>query len=124
MEYWAAHHLIVSATRCQKNGGGKGGLHEDRAEGTPAAPAVLGPHLSIWSRSRTGPGGDFCRLNVTVPDTYPLPNMMDFSARIAGCQIFTKIDLRKDYYQIFMHPADIPKTAIMACLSSCGYLLA
>ncbi len=33
---------------------------------------------------------DYRRLNnVTVPDTYPLPNMIDFSARVAGCSIFT-----------------------------------
>ncbi len=51
--------------------------------------------------------------NVTVPDTYPLPNMMDFSSRVAGCTIFTKIDLRKGYYQIPMHPDDILKTAII-----------
>jgi hypothetical protein len=58
--------------------------------------------------------GDYRRLNnVTLPDTYPLPNMMDFSARVAGCSIFTKIDLRKGYYQIPMHPADILKTAII-----------
>jgi hypothetical protein len=31
------------------------------------------------------PCGDFRRLNlVTEPDTYPLPNMLDFSARVAG----------------------------------------
>ncbi len=58
--------------------------------------------------------GDYRRLNnVTVPDTYPLPNMMDFSSRVAGCSIFTKIDLRKGYCQIPMHPADILKTAII-----------
>jgi len=57
---------------------------------------------------------DYRRLNnVTVPDTYPLPNMIDFSARVAGCSIFTKIDLRKGYYQIPMHPADILKTTII-----------
>jgi hypothetical protein len=40
--------------------------------------------------------GDYRRLiNVTVPDTYPLPNMMDFSSRVAGCSIFSKIDFRK-----------------------------
>jgi hypothetical protein len=56
--------------------------------------------------------GDYRRLNnVTVPDTYPLPNIMDFSSRVAGCSIFTKIYLRKEYYQILMHPADILKTA-------------
>ena len=60
------------------------------------------------------PCGDYRRLNgVTVPDTYPLPNMMDFSARVAGCKFFSKIDLRKGYHQIPMHPADIPKTAII-----------
>ncbi len=58
--------------------------------------------------------GDYRRLNnVTVPDTYPLPNMMDFSSRVAGCSIFTKIYLRKGYYQIPMHPADILKTTII-----------
>ncbi len=30
--------------------------------------------------------GDYRQLNnITVPDTYPLPNMMDFSSRVAGC---------------------------------------
>jgi hypothetical protein len=42
------------------------------------------------------PCGDYRRLNgVTVPDTYPLPNMMDFTARMSGCQFFSKVDLRK-----------------------------
>ncbi len=40
--------------------------------------------------------GDYRRLNnVTVPDTYPLPNMIDFSSRVAGCSIFSKIDFPK-----------------------------
>ena len=59
------------------------------------------------------PCGDYRRLNlVTVPDSYPLPNMLDFSERIAGCTIFSKVDLRKGYHQILMHPGDIEKTAI------------
>jgi hypothetical protein len=49
---------------------------------------------------------------VTVPDSYPLPNMLDFSERIAGCTIFSKVDLRKGYHQILMHPGDIENTAI------------
>ncbi len=32
--------------------------------------------------------GDYRRLNnITVLDTYPLPNMMDFSSRVAGCSL-------------------------------------
>jgi hypothetical protein len=59
------------------------------------------------------PCGDFRRLNVvTEPDVYPLPNMMDFAAKAAGCTVFSKIDLRKGYHQIPVNPADVPKTAI------------
>ena len=53
------------------------------------------------------------RLNAaTVPDSYPIPNMMDFAARAAGCTVFSKIDLKSGYHQVPMNPADIPKTAI------------
>ncbi len=39
------------------------------------------------------PRGDYRWLNlVTVPDSYPLSNMLDFSERIAGCSIFSKVD--------------------------------
>jgi hypothetical protein len=34
--------------------------------------------------------GNFRRLNnVTVPNIYPLPNMMDLSARVTGCKFFS-----------------------------------
>jgi hypothetical protein len=73
------------------------------------------------------PSGDYHRLNlVTEPDAYPLPNMMDFTTRVAGCKVFSKIDLRKGYLQIPMHLADIQKTAIIhhsVFLSSCGFPL-
>jgi hypothetical protein len=70
-------------------------------------------HMVMKKDGSWRPCGDFCRLNlVAEPDTYPLPNMLDFSARVAGCKVFSKIDLRKGYYQIPMHPADIRKTVI------------
>jgi hypothetical protein len=68
---------------------------------------VWKPDGSWW------PCSDYWRLNlVMVPDSYPLPNMLDFSEKIAGCKIFSKVDLRKGYHKILMHPAYIPKTAI------------
>jgi hypothetical protein len=70
-----------------------------------------------------GPCGDFRRLNmVTVADSYPLPNMLDFAGKVAGFIILSKIDLRKGYHQIPVHPADIQKTAITTPFGSFEYL--
>ncbi len=59
------------------------------------------------------PCRDLRRLNlVTEPDVCPLPNMLDFAAKAAGCTVFSKIDLRKGYHQIPVNPEDVQKTAI------------
>jgi len=71
-------------------------------------------HMVRKSDCSWWPCGDLSCLNlVTESNTYPLPNMLDFSGRVVGCKIFSKIDLRKGYYQISMHTADIRKTAII-----------
>ena len=60
------------------------------------------------------PCRDYRRLNnITVPDRYPLPHIADFTSRIAGSTIFSRLDLQKGYYQIPMASKDIPKTAII-----------
>ena len=60
------------------------------------------------------PCGDYRRLNTQiVPDIYPLPNVADFTFRLNGCKIFTKLDLTKEYYQVPMNKEDIPKTAVI-----------
>ena len=50
---------------------------------------------------------------VTEPDRYPLPNMLDFADRLSGCSVFSKIDLRKGYWQVPVHKDDIAKTAVI-----------
>jgi hypothetical protein len=56
-------------------------------------------HMVRKSDGSWRPCGDYRRLNLaTVPDAYPLPNMLDFGTRVVGCKIFSKIDLRKGYY--------------------------
>jgi hypothetical protein len=60
------------------------------------------------------PCGDYCHLNLqTIEDRYPLPNMADLAARLAGCTIFSKLDLKKGYLQVPVTTSDVPKTAII-----------
>ncbi len=49
----------------------------------------------------------------TTPDSYPLPNIQDLSSRLHGCSIFSKLGLRKGYYQIPVQEGDIHKTAVI-----------
>ena len=60
------------------------------------------------------PCGDFRRLNdATEADRYPVPNIQDFTAHLAGATIFSKIDLVKGYHQVPVHPDHVCKTAVI-----------
>ncbi len=60
------------------------------------------------------PCGDYRLLNtVATPDRYPLPSMLDLSAKLHGCKFFSCVNLVKGYHQIPMAAEDIEKTAII-----------
>ena len=41
------------------------------------------------------PCGDFRLLNLnTKPDLYTCPNIGDLTSRLAGCKVFSKLDIR------------------------------
>lgn len=70
-------------------------------------------HLVRKSDGEWRPCGDFRKLNsATIPDKYPLPHIQDFTYHLAGCTVFTKIDLVKAYFQIPVAEEDRHKTAV------------
>ena len=71
-------------------------------------------HMVEKSNGSWRPCGDYWRLNlVTKQDMYPPPHMEDLSAQLAGKKVFSKLDLRKGYYQVPVAPQDVPKTAVI-----------
>jgi cleavage and polyadenylation specificity factor subunit 1 len=69
------------------------------------------------------PCGDYRRLNLqTKPDRYTCPNIGDLTARLAGCTIFSKLDLRKGYHQVPVRDQDVCKTAVITPFGTYEYL--
>ena len=65
------------------------------------------------------------------PDRYTCPNIGDLTAKLAGCHVFSKLDLRKGYHQVPVRSEDVHKTAVVtpfglfefsACRLVCGTL--
>src|SRR5699024_8842884 len=55
---------------------------------------------------------DLRRLNeITKKDTSPMPRVDEFFEKITQARIFSRLDLRKGYYQILLREEDRQKTA-------------
>lgn len=71
-------------------------------------------HMVRKSDNSWRPCGDYRQVNnATVDDRYPLPHIQDFNNKLAGCKVFSKIDLIRGYHQIPMEDNSIAKTAII-----------
>lgn len=67
--------------------------------------------------------GDYHRLSdVTILDHYPVLHVQDFSSRLAGKTIFSKVHLVRGYHQVPVHQADIPKTAMVTPFGSFEFI--
>jgi Reverse transcriptase (RNA-dependent DNA polymerase) len=80
-------------------------------------------HMVPKPNGKWRPCGDYRRLNMqTVPDSYPLPNIQDFSNKLHGAVIFSKIDLVKGYHQVPVAQDSVQKTAITTPFGMFEYL--
>ena len=72
-----------------------------------------GLHLQPKPDGTYRPCGDFRQLNEkTLTDTYPIPHLRYFTAKLNGAKVFSKVDLTKAYHQIPIKKEDRHKTAI------------
>ena len=60
---------------------------------------------------------------VTVPDCHPVPNIADFTSRISGSMVFSKLDFQKGYYQVTVSLEVVQKTAIITPFGMFEFLL-
>ncbi|GJU83664.1 putative reverse transcriptase domain-containing protein [Tanacetum coccineum] len=55
---------------------------------------------------------DYCELNkLTLKNRYPLPRIDDLFNQLQGSSVYSKIDLRSGYHQLWVRDEDILKTA-------------
>ena len=77
------------------------------------SPWSSGLHMVPKKDGTLRPCRDYHRLNErTLNNAYPIPHIHDFAGSLAGCKIFSKIDLVKGYHQIPVRAKDVANTAI------------
>ena len=60
---------------------------------------------------------------MTVKNKYLLPRIEDLFDQLKEASVFSKIDLRSGYYQLWVKEVDVPKTAFRTCYGHYEFLV-
>ena len=83
----------------------------DPAEATTWSSAL---HLAPKADGSLRCCGDFRNLNnLTILDSYPLPNLRHFVGELKDAKVFSKIDLVKAFHQVPLDDVSKPKTTVL-----------
>nr|GEU92885.1 reverse transcriptase domain-containing protein [Tanacetum cinerariifolium] len=76
------------------------------------APVAWAPYQLATSEMKELKIDHYQELNkLTVKNRYPLPRIDDLFDQLQGSSVYSKIDLRSGYHQLWVREEDIPKTA-------------
>lgn len=65
---------------------------------------------------------DYRKLNeLSVPDVMPMPLVQDMLLQFSGCKVFSTMHLCSGFWQVQMHPKDIPKTTFTTKYGNYAY---
>ncbi len=65
---------------------------------------------------------DYCSLNKTIQNNYPLPRINDLFNRLHGVYYFSHIDLKSGYYHICIEDANVENTTMKTKYDSYEFL--
>ena len=67
---------------------------------------------------------DYQQINkVTAKNKYPLSRIKDLFNQLKGASVFSKINLRSGYYQLWVKDVDVPKTSFRTRYGHCEFLV-
>jgi hypothetical protein len=121
--HWVVHHILTDCrpvfAKASRLEPAKRRIAEEEFAALEKA-GIVSHSTSQWASPQhmvpkkdgsSRPCGNYrCLNSIMVPERYPLPNMMDLSANMDGCTIFSKV---KAFHQVPIAPEDRQKPAVI-----------
>ena len=93
-----------------------------RTMGSPTPLTIVITNNPRTADTATINGRTVAKCRYIILDRYPLPALTTFNERLAGCSVFSKIDLRQAFQQVHVDEASQDKMAIITTLGLFKFL--